>query len=200
VSLQVVNDGLRVLYVNAENEPHTVRRDVQRLMALPFVPVADVEDTFDSIVEECDDRVLNFATTLETNYIRGHRNLRRRRAVPPQFPPQLWNVYQQAVDNLARTTNVVEGWHSKQQKMIVVHHANVWRFLDEIRDEEHDFHQVLLQLRAGHINVKQPVNKRYEMCQRRVHNLANSYEEYKERGDVMTYLEAISYNIKIQPD
>ncbi|KAE8738584.1 hypothetical protein FOCC_FOCC015930 [Frankliniella occidentalis] len=84
--------------------------------------------------------------------------------------------------------------------MLVVHHANIWKFLEEVRDEEHDFHQVLLHIRAGHIDIKQPVNKKYEMSQRRVHNLANSYKEYKEREEVMTYLEAISYNLKIQPD
>ncbi|KAE8738585.1 hypothetical protein FOCC_FOCC015931 [Frankliniella occidentalis] len=83
---QVVNDGLRVLYVNAENEPHTVRRDVQRLMALPFVPLADLEDTFDTIVEECDDRVLSITNSLEGTYIHGHRKLRSRRAAPP--PPR----------------------------------------------------------------------------------------------------------------
>ncbi len=162
--------------------------------------MADLEDTFDTIVEECDDRVLSVTNGLEATYIRGHRNLRRRRAVPPQFPPELWNVYEQATENVARTTNVVEGWHSKFQKMLVVHHANIWKFLEEVRDEEHDFHQVLAQIRAGHIDIKQPVNKKYEMSQRRVHNLANSYEEYKEREEVMTYLEAISYNLKIQPD
>lgn len=72
--------------------------------------------------------------------------------------------------------------------------------IQQVRAEEHDFHQLHQQLKAGHINVKQPVNKRYEMAQRRLHNLANSYEDYKERGEVMTYLEAVAYNLKIQPD
>lgn len=61
-------------------------------------------------------------------------------------------------------------------------------------------HQCLVQLRAGHIDLKQPVNKRYEMCQRRLNGLATNYEDYKERGEVMTYLEAVAYNIKISPD
>lgn len=196
----VVNSGLRVPYINAENEPHTVRRDVQRLMALPFVPLPDLENTFDAVVDDMDDRVLAVATTLDNTYIRGHRQLRRRRAVPPRFPPALWNVFDQAVEDSARTNNVVEGWHSKFQKLLVVHHANVWKFLDEIRSEEHDFNQLLIQVRAGHINIKQPVNKKYEMSQRRLHNLANAYEDYKERDEVMLYLEAVAYNIKIQPD
>ncbi|KAK3931052.1 Thyrotropin receptor [Frankliniella fusca] len=178
---QVVNDGLRVFYVNAEHEPQTVRRDVQRLMALPFVPLADLEDTFDTIVEQCDDRVLSVTNSLEATYICATVTC------DVDFPPELWNVYEQATENVARTTNVVEWWHSKFQKMLVVHHANIWKFLEEVRDEEHDFHQVLTQIRAGHIDIKQP-------------NLAYSYEDYKERGEVMRYLEAISYNLKIQPD
>ncbi|KAK3932001.1 DNA polymerase subunit gamma-1 [Frankliniella fusca] len=194
---QTVDSGLKVLYHNAENEDHTVRRDVQRLMALPFVPIPDLEETFDAVVDDMDDRVVPLATTMDSTYLRG-ANLRRRRVVPPRFPPALWNVHQQAVDDSARTNNVVEGWHSKFQKLLVVHHANVWKFLDEVIDEEHDFHQLLAQVRAGHINIKQPTNKKYEMCQRRLHNLANNYEEYKERNEVMLYLQAVAYNIKIQ--
>ncbi|XP_034236635.1 uncharacterized protein LOC117642496 [Thrips palmi] len=128
---KVVDDGLRSLYINAENEDHTVRRDVQRLMAVPFVPMDDVEEVFDMIVEEADDRVLNVATHLDNNYIRGNRTLRR--AIPPLFP----------------TNNVVEAYHSKFQKIMVIHHANVWKFLDELRSEEHDFHQILAQHQAA---------------------------------------------------
>lgn len=191
----VVNNGLKVLYNNPENDDHTIRRDVQRLMALPFVPLDDLEVVFDAVTDEVDDRVVSVCTHLENTYIRGHRPLRRRHAVPA-----LWNVHQQAVEDTARTNNVVEGWHSKFQKMIVVHHANVWKYIDELKAEEHDFHQIHAQVKAGHINVKQPVNKKYEMCQRRLHNIANSYEEYKERGETFTYLEAIAYNIKVQPE
>ncbi|KAK3919694.1 Transposase for insertion sequence element IS905 [Frankliniella fusca] len=197
---KAVDEGLRVPYINAENEEHTVRRDIQRLMAIPFVPVNEVEEVFDMVYDDVDDRVLNLATHLDNNYIRGHRALRRRRAVPPMFPVALWNVHEQAVENTHRTNNVVEAYHSKFQKLLVVHHANVWKFLDEIRSEEHDFHQILAQIRAGHINVKQPVNKKYEMCQRRLHRLAETYEEYKERGEIFTYLEAVAYNLKIQPE
>ncbi|XP_052129970.1 uncharacterized protein LOC127751055 [Frankliniella occidentalis] len=106
---QAVDSGLKVLYHNAENEDHTVRRDVQRLMALPFVPIPDLEAAFDAVVDAMDDRVVPLATTLESTYLRV-ATLRRRRAVPPSFPPALWNVHQQAVDNTARKNNV-EGWH-----------------------------------------------------------------------------------------
>ncbi|KAK3931315.1 ATP-dependent DNA helicase CHL1, partial [Frankliniella fusca] len=194
---QTVDSGLKVLYHYAENEDHTVRRDVQRLMALPFVPIPDLEETFDAVVDDMDDRVMPLATTMDSTYLRG-ANLRRRCVVPPRFLPALWNVHQQAVDDSARTNNVVEGWHSKFQKLLVVHHANVWKFLDEVIDEEHDFHQLLAQVRAGQINIKQPTNKKDEMCQRRLHNLANNYEEYKERNEIMLYLQAVAYNIKIQ--
>ncbi|KAE8746158.1 hypothetical protein FOCC_FOCC007159 [Frankliniella occidentalis] len=133
-------------------------------MALPFVPIPELDATFDAVVDAMDDRVVPLATTMESTYLRG-ATLRRRRAVPPRFPPALWNVHQQAVDDQARTNNVVEGWHSKFQKLLVVHHANIWKFLDEVIDEEHDFRQLLAQLRAGHINIKQPTNKK---CQQDV--------------------------------
>ncbi|KAK3919712.1 DNA gyrase subunit A [Frankliniella fusca] len=59
----------------------------------------------------------------------------------------------------------------------VVHPANIWKFLEEIRAEEHVFHQLLPQVRAGYINVKQPVYKKYKMCQRWLHNVSESYKE-----------------------
>ena len=117
----MVNAALRVLSVNEQTDPHTGRRDIQRLMALPFVPIDDVADVFDAIVENVDDRVLDFCSYVENTYIRGHRALRRRRAVPPRFPPKMWNAYQQALDNSHRTNNVVEGYHSKFQKTLVAH-------------------------------------------------------------------------------
>jgi len=91
----------------------------------------------------------------------------------------MWNVYQQASGNSHRTDNVVEGYNSKFQKTLVVHHASIWRFLDEIIADEHDFDVVKAQLTAVHVNVKQPVNKRYNTNQTRIHRLALSYEDYK---------------------
>lgn len=47
-------------------------------------------------------------------------------------------MYEQAVSGEQRTNNVVEGYRSKFQKLIVVHHANLWRFIEELKKEEHD--------------------------------------------------------------
>ncbi len=97
-------------------------------MAISFVPENYREEVFDMVYDEVDDRVLNLATHLDNNYIRGHRALRRRRAGPPMFPVALWNVHEQAVENTHRTNNVVEAYHSKFQKLLVVHHASCGNF------------------------------------------------------------------------
>ncbi|KAK3918373.1 CRISPR-associated endonuclease Cas12b [Frankliniella fusca] len=85
-------------------------------------------------------------------------------------------------------------------KAFMSHDEMAHKFLDEICSEESDFHQILAQISAGHINVKQPVNKKYEMSQRRLHRLAETYGKYKEREEIFTYLEAVAYNLKIQPE
>lgn len=86
----VVSNGLRDLYENVDDEDHTVREDIQKLMALPCVPLGDVEEVFDAIVEDFDDRVLTFSTYMESTWIRGHRQLHRnRRSVPPLFPKEV---------------------------------------------------------------------------------------------------------------
>ena len=55
------------------------------------------------------------------------------------------------------------------------------------QQQEHDFHRVLTQIRAGHINSKQTVYKNYEMAQYR--------QDQKERDEVMTYIQADAYNL-----
>ncbi|KAK3914489.1 Protein salvador-like protein 1 [Frankliniella fusca] len=147
----------------------TLASGLKHLMALPFVPIPDLEENFDAVVDDIavadpepalqsgyrgamqkacprpwiracdiDNRVEPLATTMDSTYLRGP-NLRRRRVVPPRFSPALWNVHQQAVDDTARTNNVMEGWHSKFQRFHVVHHANVWKFVDEVIDESTTF-------------------------------------------------------------
>jgi len=63
-----------------------------RLLGLPFVPLADVQDVFDDLLENDDDMpgdLVPIYESIETTYITGIRARGRRRAVPP---PAVWNA------------------------------------------------------------------------------------------------------------
>lgn len=64
-----------------------------------------------------------------------------------------------------------------------MHHANVWKYIDELKAKEHDFDQILAQVKAEIIENSQSTNKNIRCA-----NIAKSYEEYKERGGAVHIL------------
>lgn len=191
---QLVNRGLREAYLNVE-EP-TVRHDLLELMALPFIPLEDVVDTFDELVEEIHEDVIDFAEYIERTYIRGTRARGRRRAVPPRFPPVVWNSYNLVMDDRQRTNNAVEGFHSKMNRVVGTFHANIWKFLEKLKDIQEETERNIVQRRGGH-NISAPVNKTYTANQERVKRIVENYAEYKATGQVKKYLRAVAYHLKL---
>lgn len=137
---QAVLRGLKSQYGNNE----TIRKTIQKLLALPFVPVPDINDVFESILNEVDEigeggisdgdfeAIKGLVEYMEVTYVRGRPARGRRPATNARFPPTIWSVYQLCLDRQHRTTNAVEGWHSRFQRIIVSHHAGIWKFLDNI--------------------------------------------------------------------
>ena len=40
------------------------------------------------------------------------------RRIPPRFPPESWNVHNQAIDGDPKTNNLIEGWNHRFKKFI----------------------------------------------------------------------------------
>lgn len=107
-----VNLGLKVQF----NQDQEVRTSIQMLLALPFVPLADLITVFDSISEEVPDDVVDLVNYIDATYVRGRAARGRRRATAPRFAPPLWNVYELVLNKMQRSNNVCEGWHSRFSK------------------------------------------------------------------------------------
>ena len=117
---QVEQNGLKTDYT----ENPQVRHAIQHLLGLAFVPLEDVEEVFNDIMEDdLPEAVLSVYETVEKTYVTGTPARGRRRAVPPRYPPAKWNVYQAVIHNEHRTNNMVEGYHNKFQKAIQVIHS-----------------------------------------------------------------------------
>lgn len=136
---------------------------------LPFVPLNDVEEVFDLILENVntDEETVvqdlqDLVNYVDATYITGVPARGRRRAVPPRFEPGLWNVYDMVVNRLHRSTNVVEGWHSRFQRIIISHPSRIWKFLDNIRKDQNENEIIQIQLDAGHTRVRHQVKGTYK--------------------------------------
>lgn len=192
---RVIALGLKGQYNDPDDE--TVRNDVRRVMALAFVPEEDLREVFDWLKNRVDDAVDDVVAYMEKVYVRGVPARGRRRATPPLFPPTVWNVHNQVLADEARTTNVVEGWHSRFQRLINAHHPSVWKVLEYLKKEEQNNYTLMVQLQHGHVNIKYPINKTYAFNLRMVKTIVTNYEDYKNRDAMDTFLDAISYRLKL---
>jgi len=188
----------KVVELGLKNEYETVgsdiRRDVVTLMALPFIPLDDLEETFNEVTEEMDERLDDIVAHLDVHYVKGVE--RRRRRIAPRFGPAIWNTFEAALAGEQRTNNAVEGWHNHLPRIMVVRHAGIWRFLANLKKEENEIFTQLTQARGGPTKIKEPVNRRYLTNQRQVEQIVSNYQRYKDGGDVSTYLRAIGYHLK----
>lgn len=107
------DNGLKGPYKNDEE----IRKQIQYLLGLPFVPVEDIPEVFDSISDEVTSaEVAAVYKTVEVTYVHGIVARGRRRAVPPRYPPKIWCAHEAVLHDQHRTNNMVEGFHNKFQK------------------------------------------------------------------------------------
>ena len=166
-----------------------LRTCVRCLPALAFVPPDDVLEAFDllaeSIVEhEHMNELLSF---FEHTYVRGRRRRGRGDVYGPAlFNITLWNQHGAAIDGIARTTNVVEGWHHGLQSLFHCHHPTMWTFLTGIKQDMFKQKALLLQAAAG---VVHPPRKMYSRLQKRVEAAIAAYG----RTEILVFLRAMSH-------
>ena len=134
-----------------------IKDSVNYLLALPFVPLVDIADVFEYLYDEIAEDVIPLWQYIEHTYVRGRPARGRRPGSAPLFPPRLWNVHEACLSGFQRTNNYVEGWHSKFSKLIVTPYANFWKFLENLKKEQRNTEQQMIQIEGGHRNIKHPV-------------------------------------------
>lgn len=149
---QTVLRGLKQQYSNND----LIRDIIQKLLALPFVPEQDILDVFDTIVAEVEDDqpLMDVINYVERTYVRGRPARGRRPAVNARFPPKIWTVYELTVNRQQRSTNAVEGFHSKFLGMIQSYHSGIWKFVEHLQRDQNENETCIIQLEAGHTRVR----------------------------------------------
>lgn len=131
--------GLQAEYNDPKDD--TLNVYVRMLMAIAFVPTAEVVRVFNlfesnCIVEELEPMIQYFGET----YVVGRIGARGRgnRTIPPRYPPQWWNHYDSTMNNEHRTNNLSEGWHNRFRLVVAKHHPDLYNAITEIQKEQAD--------------------------------------------------------------
>jgi len=166
-----------------------IRGFVRCLPALSHVPVNDVIDAFEQLVETMpsNERVNDVVTYFEHTYVRGRRRPGRGNNFGPAiFPITVWNQHDSAGDGIARTTNSVEGWHHSLQSLFMCQHPTLWSFLMGMERDCSLNKSAFLQTTTGIVTQGRKV---YRDLKARVARAVALYGQ----SDTLTYLRAIAH-------
>ena len=118
--------GIAQRYQN--NEENDLRSQFHSILALAFVPEADVPNALAALREVCEESLDDVLDLVEEGGGRGRGAVR--------FPPRTWNVYQRTRDGIPRTNKTTEAWSRRRTVLISKTHPNVYEFLEALKDEE----------------------------------------------------------------
>ena len=186
VTRKVNEVGLKVEYENNDE----VRGFIRCLPALAFVPVDDVVEAFEILIDAAPqgvehlDELISF---FEHTYVRGRRLRGRPEAYgPPMFALDTWNQHDAGVGGIARTTNAVEGWHHALQSLFQCHHPTLWTFVSGIQKDMQLQKARFLQATAGVENLGR---KKYRKLTERIQRVITGYGQ----AEILLFLRSIAH-------
>lgn len=175
--------------LQSDNREQDFNLFIRMLVALAFVPVNDVVDSFETLLEaHAPERAQCIIDYFEDTFIGRltRRNARRQ----PIFPLDMWNVSARIAEALPKTNNSVEGWHRGFQSSLSCSHPTFWKFIEQLKKEESLQHFSIVQLMSGGAVLGR---KKYRTCQLRIQTLLARYQDMT----TVEFLRAIAHNITI---
>jgi len=160
-------DGLQTAYSDAENPE--IRIGVHQLLRLAFIPVEDVGATFDLLMDDLPDRLVDFADIFEKTYVRGRPARGRRPGTRARYEPKSWNQYLTAQNGDPRTNNQCEAWRRRFNTIVGKSYPSFYAFLRELQKEQPSTETLMEELELG----SQYATRRRENTR----SLPNGYKE-----------------------
>lgn len=169
--------GLQIAY----REVEAITTLVRRAAVLPLVPQDSIEDVWFNALNELDNADVNMNTVPFTYYVTTQW---------VESDRHLWNHF---THDGPRTTNHLEGWHSKIKKQIQTAHPNIYSFINHIKQIQAVNEVNIIQIAAGGL----PARKR-----RKYRNIDNRLQQLKQRlrnneMTVVQYADAASHLIHL---
>ena len=186
--VKVRGEEIVILKDHLHQEEPAFSDDVGKIAALAFVPENDVERYFRILSENIDEDLDTVIDYIEENYLGVIRRGRFRRA---RFSYSWWGVLDRVYENLPRTNNSVEGWHSSFNRHVGCHHANIWKLIAVLKNDDDITCITLVKILQG--NPPKNPNPVYSRLNARVVTVVNSYDN----RTPMEFLRAIAHNLKI---
>lgn len=159
------------------------------LPALAFVPVDRVIESFETLCEErlFPSEIDDILDYFEKIWLGKKQRSRRKN---PRYPIKLWNCYELAKENIAKTNNAVEGWHRGFDTLTSVYHENIFKTIANFKREQSLCEAVVEQYLAG----SEPPRKkrRYRESAERLQNLVLSFND---ETDIVDYIRGIAHNL-----
>ena len=168
---------------------------LRQLIALAFVPPVDVISVFDELMDSTFfidnfDDIRDLVNYFEDTWI-GRPGRRGGRTTPIYSIP-LWNVYQQALEDLPKTNNYVEGWHRGFSQLLGAYHPTVWKFINGLKKEQSFNELKIEQFLSG--QPAQPSKKKYKEVALRIKAIV---ADYGNRPN-LDYLRGLAHNLSFQ--
>lgn len=166
---------------------------IRMMTALSFVPVANVEQAFNDLMDTSYYTTNEELLTPMVNYFEDTwigRMDRRNRRKPALFPINLWNCYAYLAENIPRTNNSVEGWHNSFSSTLNVIHPSIWKCIEAFKKEESLNKIHVEQFIAGY---SMGVKRKYKDFAERLKNVCDDYHNRITED----YLRGIAHNFQL---
>jgi hypothetical protein len=156
------------------NTDATVRLQIRELMALAFVPLAIVRQSFHLLQLAADQRLTPLFAYFRQQWLLS-------------ISPRMWNVH----NVHHRTNNDLEGWHFRFQNLVSKHHPNIWNLITCLKKEQSSTEVMIHQVTAGQRVHVRP--GKYRRIEKNLKKIKNRYR----RGQLTAcqYITAVSYNL-----
>ncbi|KAM7315741.1 uncharacterized protein ISCGN_005524 [Ixodes scapularis] len=164
---KVCSSGLQSRY-NADEEFAVKMR---MLPALAFLPISDIPEAFQDLVEVFPSEAAHVADYFEDVYIGRPRRNGMSTAI---FLPTVWSVGESTLAEMPRTNNSIETWHRGLQSNVGCSSPNIWAFLGCVKREQSLTEMKLAQAEGGTTSSR--VSKKHADCNERLHIVVSRYD------------------------
>ena len=156
--------------------------------ALAALPEEDVIVVFEAIIElDVDEKLpTDLISYFENHYIGQQR---RNRRLEPTFSLEVWNIRDRILNDLPRTNNAIEGFHSNLHHHITNSHPSLWKLINGLKIAEQKARKKLSEYERGD-DFDQKVC--YQRLTKRLKNLVNRYDSSISMEDKIKFVKAVA--------
>lgn len=168
------------------NKKKHLMKDYKLMKAMAFLPPADVLPTFKAM--EISPELHRFTSYFQKTYIGSERK-------SATFPPEMWSVTGVTEQDLPRTTNCAEGFHSKVQKLANSKILSLIKLIKVLKIIALDSLDLIMTFNNGYSWPRKPKKATVEKEKRILQVMGNKKKNMY--SDNIDFLKAIAHNLSL---